>query len=325
VDISDQPFIDNISDAFIPTFSQGDAIFGVPMGTGMGGGILYNKAVYEELGLEVPTTWEEFAANNAVIAEAGITPVLATFGPNSTWTSQLFVLADYYNVEAAEPGWAALYDTNQANYTNTPAALAGFQRMEQAYTEGWFQEDYATAEFEPSLELLANGEAAHYPMLTFAIGTIEANFPELADNVGFFAQPGDDPEANGVTLWMPPATYIPQTTEGANREAALDFFAYIATVEATEVITEAIAPQGPYLIEGATLPDDVHPAVQDLAAYIESGDVFPALEFVSPLKGPNLQQILISVGTGQMTAVEGAEAYDFDVERQAQQLGLPGW
>lgn len=325
VDISDQPFMDNISDAFIPTVSSGDAIFGVPMGTGMGGGILYNTAVYEELGLEVPLTWDEFVANNEVIAEAGITPVMATFGPNSVWTSQLFVLADYYNIEAAVPGWAELYTNNEAHYSDTPAALAGFQRMEQAYEEGWFQDGYATEDFEPGLEILASGEAAHYPMLTFSIGTIEANFPDLADNVGFFAQPGDDPESNGVTLWMPPATYIPQTTEGAELEAALDYLSFIATVEATEIITEAIAPQGPYLIEGAELPEDVHPAIQDLAAYIERGDVFPALEFVSPLKGPNLQSILVSVGTGQMTAEEAAEAYDYDVENQALQLGLPGW
>jgi hypothetical protein len=34
---------------------------------------------------------------------------------------------------------------------------------------------------------------------------------------------------------------------------------------------------------------------------------------------------MVSVGTGQMTAQEAAENYDFDVERQAQQLGIPGW
>jgi len=323
VDLSDQPFVDNIVEAYLPAVSQGDAIYGVPSETGMGGGILYNKPIYEELGLEVPTTWEEFVANNEVIAEAGIAPVMATFG--DTWTSQLFVLADYYNVEQAEPGWAERYTTNEAHYADTPAALAGFARMEQAYELGWFQEDYATQLFEPGLELLVNGEVAHYPQLTFVLGTIETNFPDQAENIGFFAQPGEDSEANGVTLWMPAATYIPQTTEGEKLEVALDFLGFIASVEGTEVLTEALAPAGPYLIEGASLPEDVLPAVHDLAAYIERGDVYPALEFVSPLKGPNLQQLLVSVGTGQMTAEEAAENYDFDVERQAQQLGLPGW
>ena len=325
VDISDQAFVENIAEAFIPTVSQGDAIFGVPTGTGMGGGIIYNKAVYAELGLEVPVTWEEFVANNEVIAEAGIAPVLGTFGTGSTWTSQLFVLADYYNVEAAEPGWAELYTNNEAKYATTPAALAGFEYMQQAYDLGWFQQDYETEQFEPGLELLANGEVAHYPMLTFVLSTLDANYPDQIDDIGFFAQPGSDPEANGVTLWMPAGTYIPQTTEGENLEVALDLLGFIASVEGTEVVTEAVAPQGPYLINGSSLPDDVLPAVQDLAAYIENGDVYPALEFLSPIKGPNLEQLLIAVGTGQQTAIEAAENYDFDVERQAQQLGIPGW
>src|SRR5690606_36946800 len=138
----------------------------------------------------------------------------------STWTSQLFVLADYYNVEQAEPGFAERYTSNEAKYADTPAALAGFQYMEQAYELGWFQEDYTTEQFEPGLELLANGDVAHYPMLTFVLSTIAANYPDQVDNIGFFAQPGNDPEANGVTLWMPAGTYIPQTTEGANLEAA---------------------------------------------------------------------------------------------------------
>jgi raffinose/stachyose/melibiose transport system substrate-binding protein len=51
----------------------------------------------------------------------------------------------------------------------------------------------------------------------------------------------------------------------------------------------------------------------------------PALEFLSPVKGPTLEQITVAVGTGQMTPAEGAAAYDLDVEKQAQQLGLPGW
>ena len=123
VDISDQPYIANIQELFLPTVSQGDAIFGVPTGMAMGGGILYNKAVYEQLGLSVPLTWDDFVANNAAIAEAGIAPVLATFG--DTWTSQLFVLADYYNVEQAAPGFADQYTANEAKYANNPGGVGG--------------------------------------------------------------------------------------------------------------------------------------------------------------------------------------------------------
>ena len=65
--------------------------------------------------------------------------------------------------------------------------------------------------------------------------------------------------------------------------------------------------------------------MKDIAAYIDSGKSGPALEFLSPVKGPSLEQICVADGTGQMTPDEAAADYDKDVEKQAQQLGLPGW
>jgi raffinose/stachyose/melibiose transport system substrate-binding protein len=43
------------------------------------------------------------------------------------------------------------------------------------------------------------------------------------------------------------------------------------------------------------------------------------------VKGPSLEQITVAVGTGQMTPEEAGAAYDEDVVKQAQQLGLEGW
>jgi raffinose/stachyose/melibiose transport system substrate-binding protein len=67
-----------------------------------------------------------------------------------------------------------------------------------------------------------------------------------------------------------------------------------------------VTPAGPYLIKGAALPDDVLPFVNDLNAYIDSGNTYPALEFLSPVKGVALPELCISVGTGQLTPEEAA-------------------
>ncbi len=91
----------------------------------MAGAILYNKAVYAKLGLQVPKTWAEFMANNAKIKAAGVDPVIQTYG--ETWTSQLFVLGDFHNVAAAEPDFADKYTKNQAKYATSPAALKGLR------------------------------------------------------------------------------------------------------------------------------------------------------------------------------------------------------
>ncbi len=321
VDISGEPFIANIVESYLPTVSAGDAIFGVPTEGSLGGGILYNKKIYADLGLEIPKTWTEFAANNEAIKAAGIAPVGGTFG--DTWTSQLFVLANNYNVLAEVPDFAEQYTANEAHYSDTPAALAGFKRLEEAFQKEWWQEDFGADKFEDGLEMLATGEIAHYPMLTFGVGTIAENFPDQLEDVGFFAQPGDDAAKNGATIWMPAATYIPKTS--SNIDAAKQFLAFIASVEGTEAMTAGVAPSGPYMIKGSSLPDDVPGAIKDIQPYIDGGLSLPALEFLSPIKGPALEQITVAVGSGLNTAEEGADLYDQDVAKQAEQLGLPGW
>ena len=322
VDLAGDPMLDNVVDAFIPTVSQGDGVFGVPFGTGIGGGILYRTDIFEEHGLSVPThlggvrrqqrraAWRPGSPRSAPRSARRGRPSCSS-SPTTTTSPR------------RRPDFAEQYTANEAHYADTPAALRSFERLQEAYESGWWNEDYGSATYEDALQMLIDGEIAQYPMLTFALSEIAALDPEAAQNIGFFAQPGEDAETNGMTLWMPAGAYIAATTD--HEEVARAFLAFIASVEGTEAQTAAAAPSGPYLIEGATLPDDVLPAVLDIQAYIDAGNVGPALEFLSPLKGPNLEHITVEVGSGLRSAEDAAALYDEDVEKQAQQLGLPGW
>ena len=135
--------------------------------------------------------------------------MLQTYG--DTWTAQLFILADNYNVSQAYPNFAEDYTSNNAKYADLPDARAGFAHLQEGFESGWYQTDFATANFEPGLEMLANGEVAQYPMLTQVVPTIATNWPDKIDDIGFFALPGSDASANGATLWLPLAFYAPKT------------------------------------------------------------------------------------------------------------------
>ena len=54
VDLSGELSIENMVEAYLPTVTAGDGIYGVPTEGSLGGGILYNKKIYSDLGLEVP-------------------------------------------------------------------------------------------------------------------------------------------------------------------------------------------------------------------------------------------------------------------------------
>jgi raffinose/stachyose/melibiose transport system substrate-binding protein len=98
-----------------------------------------------------------------------------------------------------------------------------------------------------------------------------------------------------------------------------------ATKEGCDAYAKGSPPQGPFLSKACELPADVSQVAKDTKNYFDTGKASPALEFKSPIKGPALEQICIQVGTAQVDAKKGAELYDEDVKKQAQQLGLPGW
>jgi len=321
LNIADEDFVSNISETFVAGVSTDNGVYGVPAGTAMGGGVLYNTAIYEELGLEVPTTWDEFMANNAAIDEAGYDAVIQTYA--DTWTSQLFVLGDFANVLVEDPEWAEAYTANERKYADDEVAIRGFENLQEVFEAGYLNEDFASATFDDGMRKVALGEGAHYPMLTFAVPTIVDLYPAESENVGFFAIPGQN-DVNPLTTWLSAGIYAPITTE--HPDAVKRFMAFVASVEGCEAQTSALAPAGPYFVEGCTLPEEVARATADLLPYFDrEGGTAPALEFLSPIKGPALEQITVEVGSGIRTAADGAALYDLDVEKQAQQLGIEGW
>ena len=323
-DLTDLPCQAGLDDSFKKVQTVNGKIVSVPLGTLRAGGIFYNKRIYRELGLEVPHTWADFMANCQKIKDSGIAAPIAQTYSRDTWTSQLFVLADYYNVQLAMPDFADKYTANKIKYADVPAAIKGFEHLKECFDKGFYNEDFNAANYPDGLHMLATGEGAHYPMLSHAIGAWNADYhDELMNDIGFFAQPGDDANNNGVTTWMPDSFYA--FAHSPNLEEAKKFLDFVGSREGNEIFLSINNAEGPPIIEGVTLPEGTPPAVYEMLPYFETGKTSPALEFLSPIKGPALEQLTVEVGTGMRDPKEAARLYDNDVEKQAKQLGMPGW
>lgn len=322
-DLSAEPWVDTVVETFLPSVTAEGGVYGAPIGSAIGGTILYHKPTYEKMGLEVPLTWDDFISNCQAIKAAGsAAPVIQSYG--DTPSSQIILLADFHNVAAANPDFAEQYTAHEVGFADDPVALRGFEKTEQIIVDGLVNDDYVSATYQQAIEYIATGNGVHYPTLSGALAEIVATHPDTIDDVGFFAVPGDDAATNGLTVWLPSGLYIPKSAE--NLDAAKAFLAFAVTVEGLDALNSAAQPTGPSMVKDIALPEDVPAAVQDLQAYFdEDGRTTPALEFSSPIKGPNLENILIELGTGAIDAKTAAERYDQDVEKQAQQLGLEGW
>lgn len=323
--LTGEAFASRIDDSWKPNVSAGNDLYGVPFGTSFGGGVLYNIPVYTELGLSVPTTWQQFIDNSQKIKDSGkgVAPVVQTYG--DTWTSQLFVLGDFHNVAAAEPTFADDFTANKAKYATDPAAIKGFEHLQQVHDLGLTNADFASATNADGLRMVADGTGAQYPMLSAVVAGLQTAAPDKVGDVGFFALPGDDAATNGLTAWAANGLYVPKSTTGAKLDAVKQFLDFMTTPEACDVQSKANTPTGPYPITACSLPTDVPQLTKDVVKYFDDGKQSPALEFLSPVKGPSLEQITVQVGSGISTAAQGAALYDQDVQKQAQQLGLAGW
>ncbi|GAB3395339.1 hypothetical protein GCM10027568_27280 [Humibacter soli] len=326
VDLSNESWVKDLDKNFKQVVSADGKVYGAPLGTTSAGAMLYNKKIYDKLGLKIPTTWAEFIANSQKIksGDPSVTPILQSYG--DTWTSQLLVLGDFANINKQDPNWATDYTNNTGNakYVNQPA-FEGFQHTSEIVADGLVNKDYASMTNAQAMDALATGKAAQYPMLTGSMSTVKQDNPSNMNDIGVFAIPSPDAQYTSLTMWEPNGVYIANTTTGDKLAASKNFVAFVNSPEGCKVQNTTGSAAGPFATSACSLPSDAPSFISDIQSYLKDDKASPALEFLSPIKGPNLETILIGVGSQSTTPQVGAQQYDQDVKAQAQQLGIKGW
>ena len=317
-DLSDQDFVKNLDDTYLSTVSVDGAVYGIPFESAAVGGIFYNRSKYEEYGLSVPKTWEEFLANCDTLKEAGENAVIGTYA--DSWTSQIPYLFDNYNLVQKEPDFLENFEAGSAKWADSEAGIKSFQKI--ADIAPYFSQDYTACTYDDGVDKIAMGDGVHLFMFSsFLPNLYDLYGEEQGDNIGFFAIPGDDPENVGATLNITSSFYANKNSE--NLDAVLAFMDFYVSEEGLDAFSSVQQPNGPYFVKGYELPDTAFRCIkEDVQPYFDEGKTYPAAEFLVSVKGTDCAAICQELGTGQITAEEAAEAYDKDCYKQAVQLGL---
>ncbi len=317
LDLTDYEVTQKFDDTFKSCVSEDGRVYGAPFYTTQAGACVYYKPDYEELGLEVPKTWDEFLANCDALEAAGKTAVYLS--AHDTWTTQVLFLGDNYNVISAEPDFAENFTAGTAKFASTPVAVEGWEKYEDLV--GRYNADASAATYEDGVEAIATGAATHWFILTQTVPAMIDAHPEANDKIGVFGVPGSDAGDNGLTVWEPNALYI--NKDSANIDACIAFLEFMYEEENLDLYINNYGANGPSCIKGYELPDSVAPAIRvDMQAYFDAGKTVPALEFMTSVKGATCEQITTSVATGQISGAEAAEMYDEDCKKSAVQQGL---
>lgn len=171
--INDLPGLENFSDVALGAWrtDDGSAQYCVPMASVIHG-FIYNKTLFDELGLTEPTTESEFFAVLDALQAAGETPLAIT--TQDSWTTATMGFNSIWpNFAGGEEARQALIsgeiDFTEEGFVN---ALRSIQRWSDYLPEGHESLDYADTQ-----QLFPLGLAAIYPSGSWEIPL----FNELAD------------------------------------------------------------------------------------------------------------------------------------------------
>jgi ABC-type glycerol-3-phosphate transport system substrate-binding protein len=120
------PYDDSIAENFdAPLETIGGKAYSLPVGVQVIPQVYYNKTVFDELGLEAPTTYAEFEAAAATIKAAGLTPFLIGGGGADSWTTTMLLNGIINSdVLGVDPEWVEKRRAGEVKFTDPEFAAA---------------------------------------------------------------------------------------------------------------------------------------------------------------------------------------------------------
>ena len=292
LDLTDEPFMSNFTPSVIESLRYHERSYTVPTGLSYYTGVFYNKAIFDELGLDVPTTWEEFEAVVAALQEAGITPL--GIGGKDSWPAGLTMLAA---VQSLYPAADDKRDLAEGLWSGSES-LTGerevevLERVKAMYDAA--QTNFSGIAYAAIPGSFATGDVAMTVDGTWNQTTIDTAVDGAFD-YGYFPLPASDDAADNAVLGGKVELRMVVASNAPNTAAALAYLAFFAEPEnyATFVEISGFAsaqpdiPASPFLESIASYTETFSPAWDTI--WVPNVDAGPAALFpfnytaISPL------------------------------------------
>ncbi len=319
VDLSAESWVANLTDAGKQFVTHSDGkIYCFPNGGVNSFGIVYNKEVFENNGIEVPKTVEEFNAACDKLLAAGITPLYVSMA--DAWTVNQIMNAEWPNILAKNPDALEKLNTNQARWDDYPEFNEMFVRLADWVDRGYINSDMATATYEMGQKAIAGGTAAMMYMGDWADPEYVKTEPAGAGKIGMFAAPTVDGDSY-LAIAGPGGYYISNQSE--NVDAAKDFINFMSSEENLKLNIETRACTSVWKNVEAT---NLSVTLQDTQKYVDEGKTeihYNQSYIITPSDDAN--SAFLSDLLGQKTPEECAKIWSDSVITVGKQLGFEGF
>lgn len=248
----------------------------------MAASVIYNKQIFKEQGIEVPTTYAELTAACEKLKAAGITPFYGTFKDPWTAAQGWFDYTVGGEVDVAD-FYKAMNELGTEVGADSPASFQkDFKepvgRMKQLI-DNYTNADAASKGYGDGNLAFAKGESAMYLQGPWAFGEIAKTAPSL--ELGTFPLPmTENPEDLEVRVNIDLAAWIPEASK--HKDAARKFLSYLFRQDVMDKYNAAQLGYGT-TTDAAPATD---PRITGMRDYFEAGDFYQGPSKAIPLTIP---------------------------------------
>jgi raffinose/stachyose/melibiose transport system substrate-binding protein len=261
--------------------------------------MFYNEGLFEEQGIEVPTTWDQFLAANTTLAKAGVTPIAV--GAKDDWT-----LPIVHEVLAAPRfGGKAFHSevtSGDTDFTD-PDWVASVKVVQDL--EKFMPRNVTGVAATDAQTLFTAGKAAMIPGGSYDLAVLQKGNPELRIGVFEVPPPPGSPSGSEPTTAGWADGNFGVSARSPHKEAALELVKWMSTKEFGQMVADEVKQIS--AVPGVEYKDPLLKQISD--NYTEHGSPYLLLtdfRYGAPsgtdLLGKGMQEMLLgSKDAGQVS------------------------
>lgn len=192
--------------------------------------MFYNKQIFEENGVSVPTTYEEFLDVCETLKNNGVTPL--TLAASVAWIPAQLVQQISNGIAGID-----LYDgiCEGTRKWNDPEHVEAAKEAQTLVEKGYFQDGMLGMAPEEARSIFMNGNAAMFFMGIWEVSTFIAEDCPIRDHIGTFILPAINSEHNYINVGSVDTSFgIAETCK--HKDAAVEFLKHFTSESAQEAV-----------------------------------------------------------------------------------------
>lgn len=321
VDLSGESWAKNVDPLAAAELSVDGKLYGQPIqDVSAVWAIAYNKQVFADLGLSIPTNYAEFKQVCDAILAAGKTPIYECVSDG--WHHVLWFPEAAVKAEVNNPGLFEKLNNNEVKLADDSTMKTILTQIKEMADAGYWGDNYMSNAYVDSAKNIASGD---YVMTVanqgfgIEVNAVDSNFD--VDNIGYFVIPLADNQTLNVNP-SGPSRFI--FSGSKNVEAAKKYLEFIASETSLQYMTDNVGKFNklPYVNAPSKYTDTINDFYNRYSSQVTV--LQTAVKYVNPQWmdiGTDLSALLLD----EMTPDEVLESIDKKRDDQAKVAEDSAW